>query len=219
MWVPRLYSTDAPGFRLQSCRLCARRVTITNGGSHGKVSGFVWDLFGMREMKKEQANQELSFGPYRLDSERVQLWRGVQEVRLTGKAFAVLRYFVEHPGQLVTKDELLQAVWPQTVVTESTLASCIQELRQALRDDAKKPRYIETVHRRGYRWIAAIAPQANEPVFHFETTADPPSPLPPLSSPPIPGEGHTARLSPFSPSPEAEEEKEENSSPAVHSLF
>ena len=173
----------------------------------------------MREMKKEQANQELSFGPYRLDSERVQLWRGVQEVRLTGKAFAVLRYFVEHPGQLVTKDELFQAVWPQTVVTESTLASCIQELRQALRDDAKKPRYIETVHRRGYRWIAAIAPQANEPVFHFETTADPPSPLPPLSSPPIPGEGHTARLSPFSPSPEAEEEKEENSSPAVHSLF
>jgi len=107
-------------------------------------------------MTKEQADQGLSFGPYRLDRGREQLWRGTQEVKLMGKAFAVLRYFVEHPGQLVTKDALFAAVWPRTVVTESTLASCIQELRQALRDDAKKPRYIETVHRRGYRFIAAV---------------------------------------------------------------
>jgi ATP-dependent Clp protease ATP-binding subunit ClpA len=68
----------------------------------------------------------------------------------------MLQYFVTHPGQVVTKEELFQAVWPQTVVSESTLASCIQELRQALRDDARHPRYIETVHRRGYRFLAAI---------------------------------------------------------------
>jgi DNA-binding winged helix-turn-helix (wHTH) protein len=107
-------------------------------------------------MEKAVADPGVSFGPYRVDPEQAQLWRGVQEVRLTGKAFGVLRYFVEHPGQLVTKDDLFAAVWPRTVVSESTLASCIQELRQALRDDAKKPRYLETVHRRGYRFIGKV---------------------------------------------------------------
>jgi adenylate cyclase len=54
-------------------------------------------------------------------------------VQLTPKAFTALRYFVDHPGQLLTKDDLFAAVWPQTIVTEATLASCIQELRSALR--------------------------------------------------------------------------------------
>jgi DNA-binding winged helix-turn-helix (wHTH) protein len=103
-----------------------------------------------------QADQVLSFGPYRLDLRNGQLWRGTQAVKLAPKAFAVLCYFVEHPGQLVTKDDLFQAVWPETVVSEATLTSCLQELRQALRDDARKPRYIETVHRRGYRFLPAI---------------------------------------------------------------
>jgi adenylate cyclase len=110
-------------------------------------------------MEKELAEPVVSFGSYRLDPRSAQLWRGTQAVKLTGKAFAVLRYFVDHPGQLVTKDDLFAAVWPETVVTESTLASCIQELRQALRDDARKPRYIETVHRRGYRFLPAITTQ------------------------------------------------------------
>lgn len=121
----------------------------------------------MGKMEKELTEPVVSFGPYRFDPEKAQLWRGVQEVRLTGKAFGVLRYFVEHPGQLVSKDELFAAVWPQTVVTESTLASCIQELRQALRDDARKPRYVETVHRRGYRFLPAITTQP-VPGFRFQ---------------------------------------------------
>ncbi|MGE0827105.1 MAG: transcriptional regulator [Candidatus Binatia bacterium] len=107
-------------------------------------------------MTKEQAAQVVSFGPYRLDLANGQLRRGVQEVRLTGKALAVLRYFVEQPGQLVSKDDLFQSVWPETVVTDSTLTSCIQELRQALRDNAKQPRYIETLHRRGYRFLGNV---------------------------------------------------------------
>jgi TolB-like protein/DNA-binding winged helix-turn-helix (wHTH) protein/Tfp pilus assembly protein PilF len=94
-----------------------------------------------------------------------QLWRGVQEVKLMGKAFAVLRYLVGHPGQLATKDDLFAAAWPETVVSEATLVSCIQELRQALRDDAKKPRYIETAHRRGYRFVAAVAAPVPSPEF------------------------------------------------------
>jgi DNA-binding winged helix-turn-helix (wHTH) protein len=96
------------------------------------------------------------------------LWRGKQEVSLTGKASAVLRYLVERAGQLVTKDELFAAVWPQTVVSDAALASCIQELRQALRDDAKKPRYIETVHRRGYRFLPIVTTTSLVPSSKFQ---------------------------------------------------
>ena len=110
----------------------------------------------MSENEKRPYEPIVSFGPYRLDVENHQLWRGVQEVRITGKAFVVLRYLVDHPGQLATKDDLFTAAWPETVVSEATLVSGIQELRQALRDDAKNPRYIETVHRRGYRFIGKV---------------------------------------------------------------
>ena len=110
----------------------------------------------MSEHEKRPHESIVSFGPYRLDVENIQLWRGAQEVKLTGKAFAVLHYFVEHSGQLATKDDLFAAAWPETVVSEATLVSGIQELRQALRDDAKNPRYIETVHRRGYRFLGKV---------------------------------------------------------------
>jgi DNA-binding winged helix-turn-helix (wHTH) protein len=110
----------------------------------------------MSEHEKKPADPAICFGPYRLDLVALRLWRGTQAVKLTGKAFAVLRHFVEHARQLVTKDALFHAVWAETVVSDATLASCIQELRQALRDNAKKPRYIETVHRRGYQWIAPL---------------------------------------------------------------
>ena len=84
------------------------------------------------------------------------MWRGKQEVRLTGKAAAVLCHLVEHAGQVVTKEELFQAVWPDTVVSEAALTSCIQELRRALHENARKPRYIETVHRRGFRFLGKV---------------------------------------------------------------
>ncbi len=110
--------------------------------------------------EEKQVNSVAYFGSFQLNLATMQLRRGSQEVKLTGKAFAVLRHFVEHPGQLVTKDELFAAVWPETVVSEATLASCIQELRQALRDKATAPRYIETVHRRGYRFLPSISTQS-----------------------------------------------------------
>jgi class 3 adenylate cyclase len=103
-----------------------------------------------------QAEQILSFGPYRLDLAGARLWRGKQEVRLTGKTFAVLRHLATHAGELVTKDELFQAVWPETVVSDAALTSCIKELRQVLRDQAQERRYIETVHRRGFRFIGQL---------------------------------------------------------------
>src|SRR5262249_39954157 len=107
-----------------------------------------------------QPDRLLTFGPYRLDPRTGQLWRGKQEVRLTGKASAVLRYLVARAGQVVTKAELFAAVWPETVVSDAALTSCIQELQQALRDNAKRPRYIVTVHRRGVQFIAPVAASA-----------------------------------------------------------
>jgi DNA-binding winged helix-turn-helix (wHTH) protein len=104
-----------------------------------------------------QTDRLLTFGSYRLDPHTGQLWRGKQEVRLTGKAAAVLRYLVARDGQVVTKEELFAAVWPETVVSDAALTSCIQELRQALRDNAKSPRYIETIYRRGFRFIAPLS--------------------------------------------------------------
>src|SRR6516164_4405592 len=102
-----------------------------------------------------QAEQQLTFGFYGFDPQTGQLWRGKQEVRLTPKVTAVLRFLLERPGQIVTKEELLATAWPDTIVSDAALTTCIQELRQALHDDARKPRYIETLHRRGYRFIAA----------------------------------------------------------------
>lgn len=76
-------------------------------------------------------------------------WRGDERLDLTPKAYAVLRHLVEHPEHLVTKDEILAAVWGDTVVSEAAITSCIRDLRRALDDSSRVPRYIETVHRRG----------------------------------------------------------------------
>ena len=124
--------------------------------SPGKVLGKFWDFSGSREQAKMQAGQALHFGPYRFDPASRQLWRGTQEVKLTPKGLAVLGVLVAQAGQVVTKEELFQTVWADTVVSDDALTSCIQELRQALRDDARKPRYIETAHRRGYRFIGKV---------------------------------------------------------------
>lgn len=103
-----------------------------------------------------QAEQMLSFGPYQFDPHTRQLWRGKQEVRVTGKASALLCWLLEGAGQVVTRDELFAAVWADTVVSEAALTSCVQELRQALHDPARKPLYIETVHRRGFRFLGKV---------------------------------------------------------------
>ena len=102
------------------------------------------------------ASQILQFAPFRLDLADERLWHAHEVVRLTPKAFAVLRCLIVQPGQLVTKDCLMDMVWPETATSESTLAGCIWELRQALGDSARTPQYIETVHRRSYRFIAPV---------------------------------------------------------------
>lgn len=106
----------------------------------------------MRSPAPDEAS--VRFGPYQLHPIQG-LSRGSAEVRVTPKALAVLRALAGQAGRVVTKDELFRTVWPDASVSDATLSSCILELRKALGDDARQPRYIETLHRRGFRFIAA----------------------------------------------------------------
>src|SRR5215467_15350723 len=103
---------------------------------------------------------QIEFGPFHLDPANALLRRGTQSLELAPKAFAVLCHLAQRPGQLVTKNDLLDAVWGHRFVSESVLKTAINTIRGALTDDPRQPTYIETVARRGYRFIAAIG--ANE---------------------------------------------------------
>ena len=102
--------------------------------------------------------EQILFPPFRMDVANEQLWREGRLVPLQAKAFAVLRYLVEHAGRLVTRRELTDAIWPDTVVSESVLRGYIRTLRDVLGDAAERPQFIETAARRGYRFIGPIAP-------------------------------------------------------------
>ena len=97
-------------------------------------------------------DRTLTFGRYRLEP-RGGLMSGDRNVRLTPKALALLSFMAARPGEVITKEELFGAVWPEVTVGDAALVTCIQELRRALGDDARRPRYIETLHRRGYRFV------------------------------------------------------------------
>ena len=79
-----------------------------------------------------------------------------ETVRLEPKVMGVLLCMAQHPGETLIKEQLFQAVWPNTVVTEDVLKRCIAELRRAFNDDARNPRIIETISKRGYRLIAPV---------------------------------------------------------------
>jgi TolB-like protein/DNA-binding winged helix-turn-helix (wHTH) protein/Tfp pilus assembly protein PilF len=96
------------------------------------------------------------FGTFRLDAAERVLWRDGQPVPLTGKAFDTLFVLVRHRGHIVGKEELLRAVWPDSFVEEGNLSFNVSLLRKALGEDAHRPQFIETVARRGYRFIADV---------------------------------------------------------------
>ena len=120
----------------------------------------------------------VKFGGYRFESESGRLWRGAREIRLTPKASEVLKQLVSHAGEPVSKADLFATVWCGTAVSDDALTSCIQELRRALEDDSKEPRFIETRHRRGYRFVALLSDAAlsgnskPEQTIRYCTTSD-----------------------------------------------
>ena len=97
------------------------------------------------------------FGDFRLDQANATLSREGSAVSLTPKAFSVLEYLVEQAGRLVTKDEFMDRIWSGVFVGDAALKVCVREIRRALGDDSQHPRYIETAHRRGYRFIAPVS--------------------------------------------------------------
>jgi DNA-binding winged helix-turn-helix (wHTH) protein/predicted ATPase len=97
------------------------------------------------------------FPPFTLDVANQSLLRGGEKVFLRSKSFAVLSYLVEHPHRPITRDELMEEVWPKAKVVEAALRVSIQEIRKALGDDPAKPKFVETLGKNGYRFIAPIS--------------------------------------------------------------
>ena len=132
-------------------------------------------------------SRQLIFGQFRLDQANECLWCASAAIALRPKAYAVLKYLAEHPGVLVTKQQLLDDVWPDTFVSDAVLKDIIRQLREALGDDAKAPQFIETAHRRGYRFIATVT-TSTRPGSDGQTAnqSDRFTPYPPVASVPTP---------------------------------
>jgi DNA-binding winged helix-turn-helix (wHTH) protein len=96
------------------------------------------------------------FGPFTVDAGSYRLLRGTEVIPLSPKIIDLLLYLVARQSALVPKDELFAALWPDVAVTDNALTQAVSELRQALGDDSSKPTYIQTVARRGYRFIAPV---------------------------------------------------------------
>lgn len=102
-----------------------------------------------------------TFGDFQLDLANECLWRAGERLSLTPRPFAVLRYLVENPQRLVTHDELLEALWPETYVQPQILRTYVLELRKLLGDDPANPQYIATIPKRGYRFLAGVSQSAS----------------------------------------------------------
>src|SRR6476660_2147486 len=130
------------------------------------------------------------FSPFRLDTVNECLWRsseaGADErILLPPKGFEVLRYLVEHAGRLITQRELLEAVWPGAFIEPQAVKKQIFDLRRVLDDPPRTPRFIETLPRRGYRFIATV--EDSQPL-------PPAVSAPPLTHPLVGRDGALAEL-------------------------
>jgi Tol biopolymer transport system component/DNA-binding winged helix-turn-helix (wHTH) protein len=132
------------------------------------------------------AAEVFDFGDVTLDLRRVEVRRAGEIVSLEPKSFDVLRHLVENHDRLVTKEELLEVVWRDTFVTPNVLTRAIAQLRKGLGDDAFEARYIETVARRGYRFIGAVGMGGNGNGGSHASTAGLPVAHPPRAEAPQP---------------------------------
>src|SRR5688572_25460834 len=104
----------------------------------------------------EQISEFYEFGRFRLKAEERVLLRGQELVALTPKGFDILLTLLESAGRVVPKDDLMKKVWPNTFVEEGNLTQNVSLLRKALGESANGPQFIETVPRRGYRFVAPV---------------------------------------------------------------
>jgi DNA-binding winged helix-turn-helix (wHTH) protein len=104
------------------------------------------------------------FDPFRLDTVNHSLWRGQERLSLAPKAFDVLRYLVEHAERLVTQEEILEALWPETYVNPEVVKKYVLGIRKVLGDQTSKPTFIATFPRRGYQFIAPLRDDTAFPI-------------------------------------------------------
>src|SRR5262245_61952592 len=160
---------------MKSRATCARTSVVPKGyaGAAGKSRANAGISPGSLSSGASETamSQHVSFGRYRFEPATARLWADQRELKLTRKAGAVLAQLIARAGQPVTKQELFASVWSNTVVSDDALTTCIQELRKALGDDAKQPRYIETRHRYGYTFVADVIRDTPQPAVVAEVPA------------------------------------------------
>jgi DNA-binding winged helix-turn-helix (wHTH) protein len=105
----------------------------------------------------------VQFGEFTFDAAALHLGREGRSVRVADKALAVLRLLLERRPEMVTKEELLQRIWPDKPVEEASLSMAIAQLRRALADDAQEPRFIRTHFRKGYAFVGDVLDPSSRP--------------------------------------------------------
>ena len=121
------------------------------------------------------------FGPYTADPNSGELRKYGQKLKLSGQPIEILIILLERPGCVVSRDEIRERLWPDGTFVdfENSLNKSINKLRQALNDSADRPAYIETIPKRGYRFIGTLDALAGKPAFQAEGLV---APIPPGSS-------------------------------------
>ena len=123
------------------------------------------------------AGARIRFGDFELDERESRLLVSGEVIELQPKVYEALCFFAARPGQLITREELMEALWPDVVVNEETLTQVVRKLRRALGDEAKEPRFVATVLKRGYRFLPRVEPVEGEakaePEAKVEAKAEP----------------------------------------------
>src|SRR5512132_4284190 len=111
----------------------------------------------------ERQSDVRRFGTFEVDLRARELRKGGIRIRLQEQPFEILAMMLERPGELVTREELRQRLWPAGTFVdfEHSLNAAVKRLRAALGDDADNPRFVETLHRRGYRFVAPVASESS----------------------------------------------------------
>ena len=127
------------------------------------------------------APRRLSFGPFEADLHSGELLKFGIKIRLQAQPFQLLVMLLERPGELVTRDQICAKLWPADTFVDfdRSLGTALNKIREVLNDSAAEPRFVETLPRRGYRFIA--------PVTAVESDPEPPPPVADLAQPPARG--------------------------------
>jgi len=119
----------------------------------------------------EHSATVITFGSFRLIPDKRELWKDEMLLKVRALPLTVLTYLAQHPERVISTEELRKAVWGDTRVGRGAIRVCVREIRQALGDEAATPRYIETVGRQGYCFIASVATTPLVSSFKFQVSS------------------------------------------------